>query len=115
MCCDKVGEAYKRFGKRPSPYYVKNSTNKQSETTTHHYFKTWRSVNRIFKDFSKFLQVQLQKPSSAMMNLALMRTATEMEDSELTLLQRIRSLELPGSEIAAQINASEDMHICRFG
>ena len=33
------------FGKRPSPYYGKNSSNKQKETTVHHYFKTWRSVN----------------------------------------------------------------------
>jgi hypothetical protein len=36
-----------------------------------------------------------------------MRTATGMEDPELPLLQRIGSLELPASEIAAQINASE--------
>jgi hypothetical protein len=33
------------FGKRPSPYYSNNSSNKQRETTVHHYFKTWRSVN----------------------------------------------------------------------
>jgi hypothetical protein len=51
--------------------------------------------------------VQLQKPSNAMMKLALMRTATGKEDPELHLLQRINSLELPASEIAAQINASE--------
>ena len=37
-----------------------------------------------------------------MMKLALMRTATGMEDTELPLLQRISSLELP-----AQINASQ--------
>ena len=42
-----------------------------------------------------------------MMKLALMQTATGMEDPELPLLQRIRSLELPDSEIAAQINASQ--------
>ena len=41
------------------------------------------------------------------MKLALMRTATGMEDPELPLLQRISSLELPASEIAAQINASQ--------
>jgi hypothetical protein len=34
-----------------------------------------------------------------MMELALMRTATGKEDPELPLLQRIRSLELPASEI----------------
>ena len=42
-----------------------------------------------------------------MINLALMRTATGKEEPELPLLQRIRSLELPVSEIAAQINASQ--------
>ena len=36
-----------------------------------------------------------------------MRTATGKEDPELPLLKRIRSLELPASEIAAQINASQ--------
>ena len=41
-----------------------------------------------------------------MMKLAPMRTATRKEDQELPLLQRISSLELPVSEIAAQINAS---------
>jgi hypothetical protein len=42
-----------------------------------------------------------------MMKLALMRTTTGKEDPELPLLQRISSLELPASEIAAQINASQ--------
>ena len=37
-----------------------------------------------------------------MMKLALMSTATGMEDPELPLLQRIRSFELPASEIEAQ-------------
>ena len=41
---------------------------------------------------SKFLQVQSQNSSSAMMKLALMRTATEKEDPELLLLQRISLL-----------------------
>ena len=40
-----------------------------------------------------------------MMKLTLMRTTTGME--ELPLLQRISSLDLPASEIAAQINASQ--------
>jgi hypothetical protein len=35
------------------------------------------------------------------MKLALLRNATGMEDPELPLLQKIRSLELPASEIAA--------------
>ena len=42
-----------------------------------------------------------------MMKLALMRTASGKEDPELPLLQRISSLALPDSEIAAQINASQ--------
>ena len=42
-----------------------------------------------------------------MMKLVLMRTATGMEDPELPLLQKIRSLVLPASEILAQINASQ--------
>jgi hypothetical protein len=46
----------------------------------------------------KFLQVQSQKPSSAMMKLALMRTATGKEYPALPLLQRINSLELPASD-----------------
>ena len=36
-----------------------------------------------------------------------MRTTTGMEDSELPQLQRISSLELPASEIEAQINPSQ--------
>jgi hypothetical protein len=55
-------------------------------------------------------QVQSQKSSRAMMKLALMRTATGMEDPELPLLQRISSLELPASELAVQINASQSSH-----
>ena len=55
----------------------------------------------------KTFQVQSQKLSSAMMKLALMRTATGKEDPELPLLQRIHSLELPALEIAGQINASK--------
>ena len=51
--------------------------------------------------------MQSQKPSSAMMKLALMTTATGMDDPELPLLLRISSLELPASEIVDQINASQ--------
>jgi hypothetical protein len=54
------------------------------------------------QELLKFLEVQSQKPSSAMMKLTLMRTATGKEDPEIPLLQRISSL-----EIAAQINASQ--------
>ena len=65
------------------------------------------SQSGTFQDLWKFLKLQSQKPSSAMMKLSLMRTATGKEDPELPLLQRRSSLELPASEIAAQINASQ--------
>ena len=42
-----------------------------------------------------------------MMKLALTRTATGKQGPDLPLLQRISSLELTASEIAAQINASQ--------
>ena len=42
-----------------------------------------------------------------MVILALIRTATGMEDPELPLLQRTSSLELTAPQIAAQINASQ--------
>ena len=41
------------------------------------------------------------------MKLSLMRTATGKEDPELPMLQRISSLEVPASEMSAQINASQ--------
>ena len=45
------------FGKRPSPYHGKNSSNKQRETTVPHYFKTWRSVNtENVKNFGSFFK-----------------------------------------------------------
>uniref|UniRef100_A0AAZ3R2Q8 Transposase Tc1-like domain-containing protein n=1 Tax=Oncorhynchus tshawytscha TaxID=74940 RepID=A0AAZ3R2Q8_ONCTS len=53
-----------------------------------------------------------------MMKQALMRTATGKEDPELLLLQRISTLELTASEIAAQINASQsssNRHISTSG
>jgi hypothetical protein len=51
---------------------------------------------------SKTLKVSssaVAKPSSAMMKLALMRTATGKEDPELPLLQRISSVELPAQKL----------------
>ena len=66
-----------------------------------------------FQELWTFLQVQSQKPSSAMMKMALMRTATEKEDPELPLLQRISLLELTTPQIAAQINALQSSsNIC---
>ncbi|CDQ63107.1 unnamed protein product [Oncorhynchus mykiss] len=59
------------------------------------------------QELSKFVQVQSQKPSSIMMKLALMGTATGMEDPELPLLHRISSLELTAPQIAAEIIASQ--------
>ena len=66
---------------------------------------TLRSVNGENVNISKRGKLPLQKPSRALMKLALMRTATGKEDPELPMLQRISSLELSASEIAAQINA----------
>jgi hypothetical protein len=54
-----------------------------------------------FKNFEKFLQVQSQKPSSALMKLVVMWTTTGKEDPELPLLQRISSLELTAPQIVA--------------
>ena len=42
-----------------------------------------------------------------MMKLAHMRTFTGKEDPDLPLLERIRSIDLPASEITAQINDSQ--------
>ena len=42
-----------------------------------------------------------------MMKLALMRTATGKEDSEIPMLPRISSLELTAPQIAAQIKAPQ--------
>ena len=58
-----------------------------------------------FQELRKFNQVLSQKPSSTMMKLALIRTATGTEEPELPLLQS--SLELSVPQIAAQINASQ--------
>jgi hypothetical protein len=60
-----------------------------------------------FQELSKFLQVHSQKPSSAMMKMALMRTATGKEGPELSLLQGKSSIDLIAPQIAAQINASQ--------
>ena len=68
---------------------------------------TLRYEGQSTRNISRTLKVQSQDPSRSMMKLALMRTATEMEDPELPLLQRISSLELPASEITAQIKASQ--------
>ena len=65
------------------------------------------SKEKRFQELLHVLQVQSQKPLSAMIKLALMRTTTGKEDLELTLLQRITSLELTAPQIAAQINASQ--------
>ena len=46
------------FGKRLSPYYGKNRSNKQRETTVHHSFKTRRSVN-VESFFSAVANIKL--------------------------------------------------------
>ena len=68
---------------------------------------TWRSVNtEHFKSFESFLKCSHKNHQALWWNWLSMRTATGMEDPESPLLQRISSLELPASEIAALINAS---------
>jgi hypothetical protein len=59
---------------------------------------TLRHEGQSMRKISRTLKVQLQKPSSTMMKLSLMRTATGKEEVQL---------ELPASEIADQINASQ--------
>ena len=70
----------------------------------------WQSIITLRHEgqsIRKIVKVQSQKPSSAMMKLALMRTATGKEAPELPLQQRISYLELTAPQIAAQINASQ--------
>ena len=112
LCFDKVGVVYRR-----QPYLVKDQVHlmartaqiskekRQSIITLRHEGLSIRKI--AHEENVKFLHVQSQKPSNARMKLSLMRTATGMEAPELPLLQRTSSLELPASEIAAQINASQ--------
>ena len=108
LFCDKVGVVY-----RTQPYLVEDqvhimartaqiSKEKQQSVTLRHKGQSIQNISRTMKVSSS-----AQKPSRAMMKLALMRTATGTEDPELPLLQRISSLELPASEFAAQRNASQ--------
>ena len=96
MCCDKVGVVY-----RSQPYLVKDQVRIMERTAQISKEKrqsiiTWRHEGQSMGKI-----VQSQKPSSAMMKLALIRTATGKEDPQLPLLERIRLLELPASEMAA--------------
>ena len=59
-----------------------------------------------FKIFESFFKCSRKNHQVLLMKLVLMRTATGMEDPELPLLQRMSSIDLPASEIAAEINAS---------
>ena len=94
------------FGKRPSIYYVKNSSNKQRETTVHHYFKT-KVVNiEHFKNFESFYKCSRKNHQALWWNWLSRGPPQEKEDTDLPLLQ-ISSLELPVSEIVVQINASQ--------
>ena len=65
---------------------------------------TLRHEGQSIQKMSRTLKVQLQKSSSSIMKLALMRTTTGKKDPELPLLQRISSLELPASEIESSVN-----------
>ena len=97
---------YRRFGKRPSPYYGKNSLNKQRETTVYHYFKTWRSVNtENFKNFESFFKCSRKSHQALWWNWLSWGPPQERK-TQSYLCCRGCSLELPASEMAAQINAS---------
>jgi hypothetical protein len=86
------------------PYLVKNQGHIMARTAQIRKEKRQSIITLRHEGQSmRYLQMQSQKPSSAMMKLALMRTATGKADPELPLLQRIHSLELPASEIAAQM------------
>jgi hypothetical protein len=58
------------------------------------------------KDQVHIMSITAQISKEKQQSIITLRTTTGMEDPELLLLQRISSLELPASEIAAQINAS---------
>ena len=91
LCCDKVG-----VYTEDNPILVKDQVHIMTRTAQISNQKqsiiTLRQEGQsgTFQELFKFNQVQLQK-SSAMMKLALMRTATGKEDPKLALLQRIFS------------------------
>ena len=91
------------FDKRPSPYYGKNSSNKQRETTVHHYFKTRRSVNvEHFKKFEHFFKCSRKNYQELWQN-------GSYEDRHRKGRPTVTSAaeELTAPKIAAQINASQ--------
>jgi hypothetical protein len=70
------------------------------------YFKACLKTQCLFaRRFEILVSSAVSKTLSAIMKLALMRTATGKE-TRLPLPQRISSLELTAPQIAAQINAS---------
>ena len=81
----------------------KSKEKRQSIITLRHEGQSIQKMSRTLNISSSVVA----KPSSAMMKLALMKTATGKEDPELTLFQRISSLEFTAPQIAAQINASQ--------
>ena len=89
------------FGKRPSPYYGKNSSNKQRDTTVHHYFTTSSSFNmEHFEnfEFSKVSSSAITKTFKRYDETGSHEDRHRTEDPEFPLLQRITSFEIPTSE-----------------
>ena len=76
------------FGKRPSLYYGKNSSNKQRVIITFQSIITLRHEGQS-QNISKTLKVQSQKPSSAIMNLALRTRVTSAAEDKFI---RVNSL-----------------------
>jgi hypothetical protein len=95
----EVGVVYRR-----QPYLVKEQVHIMAGTAqiskVHHYF-TWRSVNKEhYKRFESLFKCNRKNHQPLGWNWL-------SWGPEFPLLQRISSLELPASEMAAQINASQ--------
>ena len=108
------------FGERPSLYYGKNSSKMQSAMTVHHYFKTWRSVNpEHFKNFDNFFKCRRKNHQALWWNWLSWGPQQKWKTQSCLCWRgffkfhfqfdfRMSSLELVASEIAAQINASQN-------
>ena len=101
------------FGKSASPYYGKNSSNKQSEMTVHHYFKTWRSVNlENVKNFESFFKCSRKNHQVKWWNWLSRGPPQKKEDPELPLLQRISSWIQPQCLCEMQSRWQDDQRMC---
>ena len=97
------------FDKRTWPWYGKNSSKSkekwQSIITLGHEGQSIHIISRTLKVSSSAVAKTIKRYDETGSH----RPTTGKEDPELPMLQRVSSFELPASEIAAQINASEFM------